>query len=426
MSNRLVKINASKLTGPRSYFTDIDPQDPDYQEILIKRKLKLQFLTKEKIIIAASSLFHDIGYHLFSNDKGLIAALEKGIIMPAIRNQYADPEEFFEQRKANYSLEAKQFFTSHVTHSVPWDLHENSSWFKNTFYSHLMDSHSLLREKISFAESMAKEFIFLLEEEIKKSEGAQKFLQREHIDKIGKNYSSEINLYLNNYANLIYRISGSRVVNSEGHFPQANLTKLGVTRNDNIVSDESIFWDIYVETIISFLNSVLRLTPERLDHLSFEDILKMRKTIFDKEFAREYDSLIKIAKSGVKIGDPEKVILKQEEINAAACNLRINFCKRIQEEINVIETSERENALWQVANVLALISTPTINLIIGSLSALKSIPEITAPLSHPLSDSIHHRFQWIRNYINSKIGWSKQQKKTLLDGYKELLTYGLP
>lgn len=426
MSNRLVKIDPSKLTGPRSYFTDLDPQDPDYHETLVKRKLKLQLLTKEKIIIAASSLFHDIGYHLFSNDKDLITTLEKGVIIPAIRNQYSNPEDFFKQRKAEYSLEARRFFTVHVTHSVPWDLYENSSWFKNTFYSHLRDPHSLLRQKISFTTSMAEEFIFLLEEEIKKSENVQKFLRRELISKIGENYNDEIKLYLNNYANLIYRLSGSRVVNSEGHFPQSNLTKLGVTKSDNILSDESIFWDIYVETVISFLNSVLRLTPERLDQLSFKDILKIRKVIFDKEFAREYDNLIKIAKSNVNIDDPEKIILKQEEINSAACNLRINFHQRIQEEIKAIETSEHENALWQVANILALISTPTISLIIGSLSALKSIPEITALLSQPLTDSINRRYQWIRNYINSKIGWSKDQKKALIDAYKELLTYGLP
>ena len=58
--------------------------------------------------------------------------------------------------------------------------------------------------------------------------------------------------------------SGSRVVNSESHFPQSNLTRLGVTDDDKIVSDESIFWDIYVETVISFLNSAIKLTPERL------------------------------------------------------------------------------------------------------------------------------------------------------------------
>ena len=108
MSNNLVEINANDLTGPRSSFTDIDPKDTDYQEDFVRIKLKLQLLTKEKIIIAASSLFHDIGDHLFAGDKGLIAALENGIIIPAIRNEYAGPEEFFNKRKSEYSLKAKK------------------------------------------------------------------------------------------------------------------------------------------------------------------------------------------------------------------------------------------------------------------------------------------------------------------------------
>ena len=60
-----IAILPEALTGPRSYFTDIDPKDPSYDQIDVVRKLKLQLLTKQNIVIAASSLFHDIGFHLF-------------------------------------------------------------------------------------------------------------------------------------------------------------------------------------------------------------------------------------------------------------------------------------------------------------------------------------------------------------------------
>ena len=55
-------IDPKKLSGPRSFFTDIDPRDPDYQEKEIERKLKLQLLTKDRIVIAASSLFSNISF----------------------------------------------------------------------------------------------------------------------------------------------------------------------------------------------------------------------------------------------------------------------------------------------------------------------------------------------------------------------------
>jgi hypothetical protein len=79
-------ITPDKLTGPRSYFTDFDPHDKNCDIQTIERKLKLQLLTKEKIIIAASSLFHDKSLEFCRADKGLIKALEKGILVPAIRN----------------------------------------------------------------------------------------------------------------------------------------------------------------------------------------------------------------------------------------------------------------------------------------------------------------------------------------------------
>lgn len=427
MTNGIIQIEPCDLQGPRSYFTDLDPNDINYRENTVKLKLKLQLLTKGKIIVAASSLFHDIGYELFSKDSGLTLALEKGLILPAIRNQYSGPVDFFDQRKDLYSNKSKLYFSKHAKFSVPWDLKQNSTWFKTTFYGHLRDDSSVLREKINFSSEMANDFINQIDQEIMNSSNKDKFLQRKYISKVGKLYGEHIHLYLDNYANLIYRISGSRVVNSEGHFPQSNLTKLGVAGSEKILTEENVFWDIYIETVISYLNSVLRLTPERLEQLSVEDILKIREFFFDIKFAEDYDALISLAKSDIEIQDPQKIILKQSEIQNAASKLRETFRERVQEEIKLKDLSNNiENSLWQIANVLSLFSMPQIGLIIGSLSGLKSIPEITAPFSKSLTNSINARLDWIRSFINSKIGWSRDEKKTLIEGYKKLLSYGIP
>lgn len=427
MSRDIIKLNAQELIGPRSFFTDLDPNDPSYNREEVLLKLKLQLLTKEKIVIAASSMFTDVGCELFCMEHGLIESLEQGIIVPAIRNEFEDPSDFFQRYKYKHcSINSRNFFIHHVSHSIPWDLKENSSWFQKIFYEHLNDPMSLLRQKISMTESMIQDFKESLESKISSVQGDQKYLRREFIYSTAKRYGEDIFAYMSNYANLVYRISGSRVVNSESHFPQSNLTNLHVNEGDEILSDDSIFWDIYIETVVSYINSVVKLTPERLVNLSVRDILKIRKLLFDSLFSEEYDKLIREAKSRIDIHDPEKIILKQSEINMVASSLRKQFSERVFEELQMKNTASKENALWQLGNALVLISTPLMGLVIGTLSALQSIPEITSLVSEPLSLAMKRRYEWVRNYINCKVGWSREQKQSLLDGYRELLGFGIP
>lgn len=101
------------LTGPRSFFTDLDPKDPSYDRETVKLKLKLQFLLKERVVIAASSLFTGVGYELFSGDDGLVEALEEGIVAPAIRNEYTNPADFFERYEhKGWPWQARGFFVN--------------------------------------------------------------------------------------------------------------------------------------------------------------------------------------------------------------------------------------------------------------------------------------------------------------------------
>lgn len=426
MGRDITRLDAISLKGPRSFFTDLDPKDPDYDQETVKLKLKLQFLLKERVVIAASSLFTGVGYELFSSEDGLVQALEEGIVTPAIRNEYADPPDFFERYEhKEWPWQAKDFFIKHATYSVPWDLKENSSWFEQTFRRHLTDPHSLLRERTGMTESMAQDFLRSLDVEKNKLQSGYKYLRREHVYSVAKPFGEEIHSYLRNYADLVYRISGSRVVNCDSHFPQANLTHLAVTPADKVISDESIFWDIYVETVMSYLNAAIRLTPERLVQLSVLDILKIRQKLLHHEFSEEYDSLIKNAKTAVDIHDPEQIIFKQREINATARSLRTAFANRVLDEIQIKDVKARENSLWQLANVLALVPTPVIGFVIGTLSGLQSIPEITSLVSKSTADSMRRRYDWVYDFVNQRIGWTKEQKKALLGGYNELIEYGL-
>lgn len=424
MPSKIKKIEVSKLTGPRSYFTDLDPNDLDYNEDSIVRRLKLQLLTKKNIVIAASSLFHDVGMQLFSKHKGLCQSLNQGIIIPAIRDQFESIDDFFEA-KAEYSSDAKIFFNEHVSSSVPWNLYDNSGWFKKSIYNALSDEKSILRQHSRLEKIDAATLIINLDNILNALPESDRFLSREIIKAATHNYSNEIYQYIDNYSTLVYRLSGARVVNAEGHFPQSNLSRANLVGNDKILNDEAIFWDVFIEAAVNHMSKATILTVERLDRLDFEDILKIRKSFFEIGFVKKYDEIIALSKSDTTIEDPEALILKAQEISESANFLRQRINESFSQEINVVHTSDRENAFWQIANTIVPFSSPEVNMIIGTLSALKAIPEITAPLSNNLSASIFKRMEWFRRFVNTRIGWSKSQKIAFIDAYKALLSYDL-
>lgn len=61
MVNKIEELLPDTLSGPRSYFTDIDPNVPESGNIDTIRKLKLQLLTKEKIVVRHHPFFMIFG-----------------------------------------------------------------------------------------------------------------------------------------------------------------------------------------------------------------------------------------------------------------------------------------------------------------------------------------------------------------------------
>ncbi len=197
MSCKIVNINPDSLSGPRSFFTDIDPADQNYDKHDAIRKLKLQLLTKERIVIAASSLFHDIRFEIFMQHPDLVEALEKGFIVPAIRTEFDSVEAFFQSKK-DYSERSKAFFIQHAPYSVPWDLQENSNWFKVQFLKALSDPNSVLRKKGGIGEKEASDIAAHLNALIDAESGTNRFLQRCHIQAVGKSHSPRLKAFMNN------------------------------------------------------------------------------------------------------------------------------------------------------------------------------------------------------------------------------------
>lgn len=423
MTNQIKEIMPDLMTGPRSYFTDIDPLVPESNDINAIRKLKLQLLTKEKIVVAASSLFHDVWYEFLKNDEGLIISLRNGIIIPAIRSSFNGIEGFFTEKK--YPENNRDFFIENVSHYIPWKLEDNANWFKTKFMEALSNSGSILRQVTSLSTNKAETLINQLTLLIEGEDVGQQFLQRKHIEQAAKMVIPDKEDILIDYANLIYRISGSIVVNSEGHFPQSNLTRLSAVGNEKLLRDENIFWDIYAEAVFTLLGTAIRITPERLDNLTFQDIHKIRKAFFDIGFTGDYDSLLKTVKDTVDIKDPDKLILHANEIATLAIALRDSFSERVKSELSYKDHTVQEESLWQIASGISILTNPIAGAVVGIISTLKSLPEITVPFSKRLSVSLEERYQWMHNFINSKIGWNKNQKKSFLEAYKILVQYGL-
>lgn len=411
-----------ELTGPRSYFTDLDRKDLNYSAVEIIRKLKLQLLTKKSVVLSAASLFHDVGFNLFSTDTGLTKALNEGIILPAIQDEFNGVSGFFGAKNPEeYMAKSLEYFSAHTRKFVPWNLYDNAHWFENAFITNLADSNSILRKSLSISDQVALELKFELNEIVQAKPAGKRILSRDDIKVAAAKIGEADAKSLNSFGHLVYKISGARVVNSEGHFPQSNLTTLNFAGNEQSLADPQIFWDIYIEAVTSRLNSAARLSVERLDNLTFEDILKVREELFDVKFVDHFDRLMSIAKSEVNIHDPDKLLLAQEEINEITMQLEAAMKKRIDQELG--KRLCDADPILQLGSVIESIASYDF---FGVLGLLKSIPEITALFSPRLADAMTSRARAAKRLIDKNNRLNLRQRQALLNGYDKILKYGMP
>jgi hypothetical protein len=252
---------------------------------------------------------------------------------------------------------------------------------------------------------------------------AERFLTREDIATESQRFDQKTSGYIINFGNLIYRLSGARVVNCEGHFPQSNLVNIPVTDTDELLSDPTIFWDLYVEAVVSHLSSAVRVEADRLDSLSFMDILTIRESLLDTKFADAYDSFIRMAKDEVDIHDPDRLILKQNEIFQASEALAKRLRDGASQELTRRRIDRDAEAIFNVASVIELL---TGGVITGTVGAAKAIPQITSRVSPKLAEAMRSRAKLASRVVTNVVGWSPKHRSALLSGYLELVKYGLP
>jgi len=320
------RINPTSFYGPRAYFTDFDykivqfKHDREAYKREVERRLKIILLTKNTVVCAASHLTHEFAYNLFKDNPIL---LTEGMILPALRRDIEHITDYLEERTPgkyplvqdlginNYLKEnMKDFYREHVNKVVDWELMENTAWFRVTLLQALKDEYSVVRRNLS---SLSKEKLESLLNETEKNE----ILTREIILKSISTWPMKEQRIILNFVNLIYHMSGARIVNCESALPQENYIDYSLTdfsEHRVTLSDTQVFLKVFFELAFETLHKD-PLPVELLDQLSFEDINYLRKPIEKSSFRKKYDELIQKSVQVVRKSetDPEGIVYDIEE-----------------------------------------------------------------------------------------------------------------
>lgn len=286
------RIEPTSFYGPRAYTTDLDYKIVRFKSNKkaykreIERRLKIILLTKKTVVCAASHLTHKFAYDILKENPAL---LDETLITPALRKDKQHVTDYLEGKRIRKSLKETmgEFYENHVNKVVDWELIENTVWFRANLLKALKDEYSIIRRNLP---DLSREDLESLLSEIEKHE----ILTREIIlESISTWPRKEKKIFLN-FVNLIYHMSGARVVNCESTLPQENYIDYSLTdfsKHRATLSDTQIFLKIFFELAYETLHK--NAIPVRnLDLLSFEDINYLRKPIQESSFCKKYDDLI--------------------------------------------------------------------------------------------------------------------------------------
>jgi len=300
---RMKRIDPVNFQGPRAYFTDFDykiVRFKHYKEAYrkeVERRLKIILLTKNTVVCAASHITHEFAYNIFKDNPVL---LTKGMILPALRRDIEHITDYFEEgAPGKYPLAQDlgieshlketmvDFYRDHVNEVVDWELIENAAWFRERLLKALNDEHSVIRRNLI---DLPKWKLDALISEIEKND----ILTRELVLKGMSKWTSREQKILLNFVNLVYHMSGARVVNCETALPQESYIDYSLTdfsKHRAMLSDTQVFLKIFFELAFEILYRDI-LPVELLDTLSFEDIYYLRKPLQSSSFCKKYDELI--------------------------------------------------------------------------------------------------------------------------------------
>lgn len=337
------RIESKAFSGARAYFTSFDNTIVEQQKDLtsfkkqIERALKILLLTKNNIVSGASTITSSEFIYDFFQQNSIL--LSENMIVPALRNDKKSVAEYVERLpriSSEKKIEMIFFYNNHIKNVVNWELLENSNWNKKTFLQGFYEPHSVIMRNLKDVTSNEiKNFINDIEQQDvfdkQVVENAMlKFLKREN------------DIIIKNYRELIYHISGARVVNCESNLPQENYIDYSLAdmkERKTMLSELQVFWKVFLELFFETFNKP-KIPIEVLDLLSFEDIQKIRLPLLESGFADNYDNLVKKSINAVTENEPDKLLLSIEELFSIKQNLNFYFKEVFEKEIKSFEKAK--------------------------------------------------------------------------------------
>lgn len=382
------RIDPNTFSGPRTYFTAFDhrivERADDLQKLRkeVERKLKILLLIKSTITCGASHLTSDFTYSIFKDNPLL---LNEGHIIPALSNDKKDIAELFENKRLKNKKTIINFYQANIKYTVNWEIIDNSSWFRDQFIAELENNDSLMRKRLFSIKS--KQF-----EEIINIIRSKKTLSRTQIDNIAAQLQPTEKNVLLAFRELVYHISGARVVNCESALPQENYIDFDLADLEHKrtrLSDDQILWKLLIELAFESLQN--RYIPiELLDMLSFQDILMIRQPIMESSFQQKYDELVNTVIQGIK-SKSNSFLLKASELSKISLKLERTFKSVFDDEMpkflrkRAIASAKRLGSVTSSLALGALGFIPVLSTITGAASILKDTPALLVNVSQMYS-----------------------------------------
>ncbi len=379
----MLRLNPKSFVGPRAYFTAFDyrilSRSIDHNQLRrdMERKLKLLLLVKSRIVCAASHLTSDFTFDFFREHPELLTT---GCIAPALRIDKAEINDLFRDEEDPKNAEKISFYQQNVASVVNWELNENTEWFRDRFVEELGSDRSVVRRALK---SLSPQQVEDIAESLKDVD----VLSREQIGRIASGLSEQSRSVLLNFRDLLYHVSGARVVNCESSLPQEDYIDYDLadmTQGRAKLSEDQILWKLFIELALeSFQRRMLPI--ELLDTLSFDDVCRLRKPLMEADFQSDYDSLVR---SAMITSKNKGQLFDAEELETVRGRLERAFESVFERELPHFLKKRAIGDAKQVGSVATSVALgfagliPGVGLASSTLSILKDSPALYMNIAH--------------------------------------------
>jgi len=369
------RIEAAEMVGPRAYFTTFDDRLLERSSLdslcrEAERKLKVLLLTKQEIVCAASHLASPVAYRILRDNPVLLTS---GALTPALREDRASVgEAVVAAATPGADLdEMITFYEDNVARTVAWSLDTNAEWFRAAVLRELGDIKSVLRSNLR---SVDDNLASMMRERIAGAEGSLRDVMAE----IAESLADDDRAAFLAMRELLYHMSGARVVNCESSLPQENFVDYGLAdleSHQTVMSDLQVFSKLFVETVYRSMKG-RPLSVELIDILTFSDVLSLREGAFDHAFVGAYDELTAAAARVFAVDETDLLLLDVDQL----MTLREQLASRIEASVQTeLQSYAKMKSIGRTAKVV--LPAAGIAATLAGLTAGLAVPAAMAGLA---------------------------------------------